>query len=122
MNHKIEKSSVPPLAKLRQHHSKNFSRGFLSVRIALEMEAARVQGSVRSAGSVARHTHIKKSKEEMQIGARCKTRIPGRPGEGAAQREQGRVGGEEGVLVQPRKKTLPIGVVAYHRRAPLSGI
>lgn len=39
----------------------------------------------------------------MQIGARCKTRIPGRPGEGAVQRELGRVGGEEGVLVQPRK-------------------
>lgn len=44
------------------------------------------------------------TKKGMQIGARCKTRIPGRPGEGAAQRELGRAGWEEGVLVQPRKK------------------
>lgn len=59
------------------------SRGLFSVRIALEMEAHIQQSRGASAGFERLNPSYGKSEEEMQIEERCKTRIPGRPGEGA---------------------------------------
>lgn len=53
------------------------------MRIALEMEAHVPKSRGEPAGFDRSSPSHGKSEEEMQIEERCKTRIPGRPGEGA---------------------------------------
>lgn len=85
------------------------SSGSFSVRIALEMEAHVPKSGGAPAGFDRLSPSHGKSEEEMQTEERRKTRIPGRPGEGAVR----------GVFwCSPEK--LPVGVVVYS--APLSGI